>query len=293
MDKILVTGGNGFTGKYITSLLRQNGYTVVNAVRRKLNDEDVVFDGRSIDSIKRLIYEVKPNGIIHLAGISFARHKPDLDFYENNILLTERLLAAIDESKIGIRKIILASSATIYEGGINGKIHEHSPIKPRDHYSISKMAMEIVAQKYIERFKILITRPFNYIGVGQRQDFVVSKIAQHFKSNKEMIELGNIDVSRDFTDVRDIAVAYKRLYESDEAQGIVNICSSISYSIRDVISIMEDIARYKIEVITNPKFVRANETKTITGDNSKLFALTNFRPSIPMVDTLDNLYKSA
>ncbi len=110
------------------------------------------------------------------------------------------------------------------------------------------------------------------------------------KTIKKVIELGNIDVSRDFSDVRDIAKAYVNLLESDIISETVNLCSGNIYSLSEIIAIMNKIAGYEIEVEVNPLFVRPNEIKILGGDNNKLTNLVGFKPDIKLEKTLLDMY---
>ena len=133
---------------------------------------------------------------------------------------------------------------------------------------------------------IVITRPFNYTGVGQAESFLLPKIVDHFRRGAEVIELGNVDVWRDFSDVRAVAQAYRRLLEACPAGSTVNVCSGKSYSLREVIATAERISGRSIEVLSNPAFVRANEVKTLCGDASKLRAIIGDWASPPLEVTL-------
>ena len=117
-------------------------------------------------------------------------------------------------------------------------------------------------------------RPFNYTGVGQSADFLLPKIVAHFKRRAERIELGNLDVWRDFSDVRAVADAYCRLLDAPAAVGAtVNVCSGHSHSLREVLALAEHITGHQLPVQVNPAFVRANEVKTLLGNPARLHAL--------------------
>jgi nucleoside-diphosphate-sugar epimerase len=150
--------------------------------------------------------------------------------------------------------------------------------------------MECLVKTWFERLPIIITRPFNYTGVGQHPNFLVPKIVAHFCQHKSLIELGNLDVARDFSDVRDIATAYLKLFEIPHTSEIVNLCSGQVTALADIIQAMNAIAGYDIAVQVNPAFVRSNEIKILGGDNRKLKNLTDFVPTIPLTQTLQAMY---
>ena len=123
-----------------------------------------------------------------------------------------------------------------------------------------------MAKLWFAKLPIIITRPFNYTGIGQAGNFLIPKIVNHFRENKKQIELGNINVSRDFSDVRDIAKSYVDLLESDVCSEVFNLCSGNVHSLSSIITKMEKIAGYSIDVQVNPDFVRENEIKILGGE---------------------------
>jgi GDP-6-deoxy-D-talose 4-dehydrogenase len=139
---------------------------------------------------------------------------------------------------------------------------------------------------------IILTRPFNYTGPGQADHFLVPKIVNHYQKSEKVIELGNLDVWRDFSDVRDVAEAYRRLFDSDTSSETVNLSSGNVYSIKNIISIMNRIAGYEIQVKVNPEFVRSNEIRVLKGDNSKLRKITQFAPEIDFKKTLSDMLRN-
>jgi len=205
---IFITGLDSFTGQHLKKYLEQNDYTVLGSTYKTC-------DITQKDDIKRALKEIEPDYIIHLAGISYVAHGTEEDFYKVNTIGTLNLLDVIVELKLNPKKIILASSATVY-GNQNLEVLDESLCpKPANHYGASKYAMETLARNYFTKLPIIITRPFNYTGVGQAEHFLIPKIVAHYKENKKTIELGNLDVSREFNDISYICEIYKKLLESD------------------------------------------------------------------------------
>jgi len=145
---------------------------------------------------------------------------------------------------------------------------------------------------WYDRLPIVLTRPFNYTGPGQDERFLIPKIVGHFARGERVIELGNLDVSRDFSDVRDLAQAYLRLLDSDHRSSPVNVCSGRATALRTIIEMMERIAGYSIEVRVNPAFVRANEIPTLRGSDVRLREIVGDRALISLEQTLEDLYVS-
>jgi len=128
---------------------------------------------------------------------------------------------------------------------------------PVNHYANSKLAMEHMVRTYDDRLPLIITRPFNYTGVGQAEHFLIPKIVAHYRQRQPVIELGNLEVIRDFSDVRFVVEVYRQLLESDIQGETVNLCSGAGVTLGEIIEKMNEIAGYAIQVRVNPAFVRA------------------------------------
>jgi nucleoside-diphosphate-sugar epimerase len=146
--------------------------------------------------------------------------------------------------------------------------------------------MEYMARLWMDKLPITITRPFNYTGLGQGENFLLPKIVSHFKRRADRLELGNLDVERDFSDVRTVVEAYVRLLEYAPAGQTFNVCSGKAHSLRDVLAMVAQLSGHQLEVQVNPAFVRANEVKRLTGNAAKLQTCVGVLPAIPLHDTL-------
>ena len=284
---VLLTGANGFTGSYVRAELESAGYTVVGAVvGMPRGSQEIGLDITSLDNCRSVMEAVRPDYLIHLAAISFVHHADVEAFYRVNVMGTLNLLQALSDVGVAPRRILIASSANVYGNSTCGMLAETEPPQPVNHYAVSKLAMEYMVRTWFGRFPIVLMRPFNYTGVGQERHFLVPKIVSHFAERAPVIELGNLDVERDFSDVRTVANAYRRLLECDCASEIVNICSGRAYSLRGILTMMEEIAGYEIEVRVNPMFVRQSEVKTLIGSPVKLRTILGKTSTIPLRDTL-------
>jgi GDP-6-deoxy-D-talose 4-dehydrogenase len=235
---------------------------------------------------------VRPDYLIHLAAISFVQHADAEAFYRVNVIGTLNLLQAMVDAKLSPRRVLIASSANIYGNAKAEVITEEQPPQPVNHYAASKLAMEYMVRTWCDRLPIVITRPFNYTGVGQEPHFLIPKIVSHFVRRAPIIELGNLDVEREFSDVRMVASAYRRLIEDAPAGEIFNICSGVAYSLAEVLAMMAKIAGYTIEVTVNPAFARPNEVKRLVGSPKKLHDLVGHIETIPLHETLDWMYSA-
>ena len=149
-----------------------------------------------------------------------------------------------------------------------------------------------MARLWMDRLPIVIVRPFNYTGVGQGEHFLLPKIVAHFRKGARSIELGNLAIARDFSDVRTVAYSYRRLLAAAPAGQVFNVCSGRSYSLGSVIDTMSDIAGYRIAVHVNPAYVRANDVLTLAGSNAGLAAAIGAVEPIPLAETLRWMYQA-
>lgn len=271
--KTLLTGARGFTGPYVRAELERAGHTVIGAVfEAALAADEVALDISDLASCRAVIDRERPDVIVHLAGIAATQEVRAEPYYAINVIGTENLLRACRDVGHVPRKILLVSSATVYGVPVEGQfeIDEDAPLRPVNHYAISKLAMELMARTWFDRLPILVARPFNYIGRGQGLNFVTAKIVDHFRRRAPLIELGNLDVARDFSDVRDVAETYRRLIDTDAVSGVVNVCSGQAYSLQYVLDMLQFSTGHSIEVCVNPAFVRLNDPKIVRGSTDKL-----------------------
>lgn len=285
MKKVLITGIDSFTGKHLKSYLQNQGYDVYGTTYK---DCDITKKDEVVEVLKKL----KPEYIIHLAGISFVGHGNSEDFYRVNTIGTLNILDALLELEQSPSKVILASSATVYGNQGLEVLDESLCPKPANHYGASKYAMETLASGYFNKLNIIITRPFNYTGLGQAQHFLIPKIVSHFKDKKPTIELGNLHVSREFNDVSFVCEVYKRLLETPHSSQVLNIASDRGIKLLDVIDMMQEIAGYEIKVEVNPAFVRKDDIKTLTGSPKKLFGLIGEVAQKDFTDTLRDMFEN-
>jgi nucleoside-diphosphate-sugar epimerase len=210
--------------------------------------------------------------------------------YRVNVVGTRNLLEALAAGSHKPSSVLLASSANIYGNADVAVIDESVVPSPANDYAVSKLAMEYMARLWMDKLPITIARPFNYTGVGQTENFLLPKIVSHFRKEARRIELGNLAIARDFSDVRIVARSYRRLLAAAPAGEAFNVCSGQPHSLESLIDMMSDIAGYRIEVHVNPAFVRANEVLTLTGSNAKLAGVIGNIETTPLLDTLRWMY---
>lgn len=293
--RALVTGLRGFTGYYMARELTDAGYRVFGSVMPGEETGPDIFEVDLCDAaaLAAMVEQVQPDVVAHLAGIAFVAHLDAGQIYRVNVLGTRNLLEALAGARHQPSAVLLASSANIYGNADVALIDEQVAPAPANDYAVSKLAMEHMARLWMDRLPIIVARPFNYTGLGQSENFLLPKIVAHFRRGARSIELGNLAVARDFSDVRTVASCYRRLLAAAPAGQAFNVCSGQAYSLASLIDIMSDIAGYRIEVRVNPAFVRANEVLTLAGSNAKLAgAIGPAGPlgQIALADTLRWMY---
>lgn len=288
--RVLITGIAGFTGRYLSAHLRQAGYAVIGLGLVDSSVAETTLDADLADTqlIAQWLLEQQPTHIVHLAALSHVIGDP-LSFFRVNVLGTESLLDAIALSGIALRKVLIASSANIYGNGRSGALSEDLQPHPMNHYALSKAAMEMVVQKWFERLPIIITRPFNYTGVGQSPSFLVPKIVAAFGRRDSVLRLGNTDIARDFSDVAFICEAYSRLLRCSAQGTVVNICSGRSVPITGILNILTDITGHRPSIEVEPMLVRKDEVIELCGDTTRLQALVGPLAPMPLRDLLDRM----
>ena len=289
MPTVLLTGAAGFTGHYLRKALEIHGYDVVPLQFEGANPCDLT----DLAATESAVRDARPDAVIHLAALSFVGHEHPEEFYRVNVFGTLNLLQALAELDRPPQRVLIASSGNVYGTPDIEVLDESVCPAPVNHYANSKLAMEhMVRANWFSRLPIVITRPFNYTGPGQAKHFLIPKIVRHFRDRAAFIELGNLDVSRDFSDVDDVVAAYMALLKSNVRSEIVNICSGQGIALLDVVRIMNQLAGYEIEVRVNPEFVRENEVPRLVGSNAKMRRLVELPAPRPFGETLKRMFEA-
>lgn len=278
--RVWVSGASGFTGHYVVAELQRAGFDVFVP---PLPPE---FDLRRPETIDREWARARPDYVIHLAAVSHVAHGRPADFYEVNTVGTALMLESLAAGGLRLRKVVLASSANVYGNSDDELITEATRPAPVNHYAASKLAMENLARVWYGRLPIVVTRPFNYTGVGQSPQFLVPKLVQHFADRIPVLRLGNLDVVRDFSDVRMVATAYCRLLDSQLVDTEVNICSGVGRSLLSIVEALSARSGYSPRIEVDPSLVRSSEVKRLVGANARLVAAVGSLPHTDFEATL-------
>lgn len=288
-NQILLTGASGFVGSYVQNQLPCS----------PLVDEDGFINLNEQERVIKKIQNFAPDAVIHLAAQSFI---PDSfsdprKTFETNFFGTYTLLESL--SKCNFKgKMLYVSSGDVY--GFVGEDQlpatESTPLRPRSPYAVSKIAAEALCYQWSQNapFQIVIARPFNHIGKGQSRKFAISDFAwqlvqiAHGKKPPE-INVGDIDVTRDFTDVQDIVIAYKKLLYNGSNGEIYNVCSGKEYTIRSLIEKMMDITGIEARIVQEPDRFRKSEQRRMRGSYLKINEKTGWVPQIIIEESLKHL----
>lgn len=290
---LLITGASGFAGGWCLRALAGSAQWAPVPASDAL-------DLRRPETIDAEIDGKAPAAVLHLAAQSFvpASFEDPHGTFEVNLSGTLNLLQALE--RVGFRgRFVYVSTADVY-----GKVPEDDmPIvegrapEPRNPYSVSKLAAEALCRQwhFSRGFDVVVARPFNHIGPGQDSRFVVSGLARQFARMRrglqaETITAGNLDVSRDFTDVRDVVRAYAGLLEFGEAGGIYNVCSGRATRLQEVIVELESITGVHPEIVRDAALLRPGEQRTAYGSAARLTSATGWSQSYDLRRSLHDTY---
>ena len=266
--KALIFGVDSFTGSYLKQSFERQGIEVIGTTFFHKNTSSHCNITNFLECAQ-FVQSIMPDYVVNLSGISFVPHIDDRQIYDVNFNGAVNVLKAC-EDHVPRCKLLLVSSGQIYASSPDA-INESYELKLSNHYAISKHSMERVA--ILSSLNVKIARSFNYTGVGQDNKFLIPKIVSHYKSAQSSITLGDIDVYRDFSDVRDVTDAYLSILFSDSNEQIFNVCSNTIHSIAEILSFLNQEFGYEMNVKQSPEFMRSNIVRSVKGDNSRLKTL--------------------
>lgn len=298
MNKVLVTGANGFVGNHLVHELNSNGYEVVGVggptTDRGIPEgmvDYIVCDLTDPTAVAAIDFS-SIAGVFHLAGLAVVAesYSKPLEFVTKNIGMEVNLFEEALRQNCKPRFIII-SSGTLYDPRAPLPLTESSNVLPSSPYAVSKIGQEQMALYYSLRgFDVVIARPFNHIGPGQGLGLMVPDFTKQIidmeRGLSDKLMVGNLEAKRDFTDVRDIARAYRLLFEKGKPGETYNICSGTSRSGQEILDALLRIAGGNPVVTQDPARMRPADSADIYGSHDKLTADTGWKPDIPLETTL-------
>jgi NAD-dependent epimerase/dehydratase len=298
-EKIIVTGVNGFVGEHVVDTFKEDGFEVVGIgsdnnpnekVAHKL-DTYVSCNLLDVDSVNNIDLN-NARAIIHLAGLSAVSRSFDQAqrYISDNAVMTYNLLDHAKTSNMQGRAIVVSSGA-LYDPNQPLPISEESATSPTSPYAIGKLASEHVVDYFRNRgLDAVIARPFNHIGPGQKEGFILPDIYAQLSSvgSGGEIQVGNLNTRRDYTDVRDIVAGYKALALAESLDhNLYNICSGKSLSGKDILALVERIGGYTdIKVSIDPSKIRPSDIVDIYGDSSRIRNELGWQPQYDIEQTI-------
>ena len=283
--RTFVTGASGFVGTWLTRHLEACGDEVY-----PLRDE---FDIADEEVVAREASRARPDVIYHLAGLTHVGRswEAPAETFRVNALGTLVLLEVA--RKLAPRpRVLLVSSAEVYGLAGNAPVDEDAPLRPVTQYAASKVAAEYLGlQAFLGRgLEVVRVRPFNHVGPGQADSFVVSALARRVveaeRAGSREVRVGNLTPARDFTDVRDVVRAYRLLAELGVAGDVYNVCSGRAVSISAVLEQIIALAAGPVTPVEDPALVRPVDLPVLVGDGRRFAALSGWKPEIPLGETL-------
>lgn len=305
MNKVLITGISGFVAKHIVEALKEkNNQIEIFGIARDLKKVDIKgISTYKIDmlyekELSKLIKKINPDCIFHLAAessVSYSWENP-ADTFQNNTNIFINLLESVRKNKINCRILSVGSSEEYGTVESNFDLNEATPLQPKNPYAVARVSQELLSKVYIDGYNldIVLTRSFNHIGVGQSERFVVSSFAKQVamlkltNSNFE-ITTGDLDIIRDFIDVRDVVNAYVKLIERGKKGEVYNICRGEGVLLKNILDELIQIAEINPKIKIGSKLIRPNETKVVIGNNQKIKKELNWYPEINLTQSLDNI----
>jgi GDP-4-dehydro-6-deoxy-D-mannose reductase len=248
------------------------------------------------DAVSQATAEVAPGSVYHLAGAAHVGQSWQftLETYQSNVLATHHLLNALQASAPGAR-VLLACSGTVYQP-LDRPIREGDPFGPASPYATSKLAQEMLGVRawQDDGTAVLIARAFNHTGPGQDPSFVAPGIARQIAQieagrQEPVVRVGNLEPKRDLTDVRDVVQAYVAMMAGAVPGQPYNVCSGRQLSIRALIDAFVSRAKTPVTLLQDPALFRPTDAPLLVGDHARLTADTNWRPEIPIEQTVDDL----
>lgn len=301
MTQIIITGINGFVGRHLVRELKQKNISVIGIGREEEPDKEIAahLDSYYFQDIAKVWPEIKaqPDAIINLAGL--AAVGPSFDHPQDYININSAIVTNMCEYYLRQEKkprIVSIISGAIYSPDQPMPLTEESDISLNSPYSISKVLNEKQLAYYrLRELDCIAVRPFNHIGPGQLDGFLIPDLIKKIqKSKDDIIEVGNLKTKRDYTDVRDVAKAYRLLATTKKlSYNTYNVCSGKSYSGEEILEkLKKQMNRNTIKTVIDQSKIRPNDPADIYGSAEKLKNDTRWKPTLSLDETIKDIIEN-
>jgi GDP-4-dehydro-6-deoxy-D-mannose reductase len=297
--RLLVTGRHGFVGGALAGMLESEP-SLADWVLAPLAHDFQILDA---DATNHLVGNAAPHAVIHLAAQSFVPEsfRDPEGTLRVNLFGTLNLLKALKAARF-VGPLLFVSSGDVY--GLVPEdelpISENRLPAPRNPYAVSKLAAEALCCQWAatEGMRIVVARAFNHIGPGQSDQFAIAAFAHQLADIRRgkqgpVIVVGDLEVTRDFTDVRDVIFAYFALLEKGVSGERYNVCSGIERTLRSMLDRLIEIGGIEVEIRKDPARMRAAEQRRAVGDPSKIRTTTGWQPATPLDASLAAMLNAA
>lgn len=305
----LITGITGFAGSHLAELLLKEKVEVHGIQRWRSKSDNIeefkdkinFHEGDLLDahSLYKVIEEVRPNFIFHLAAQSYVQSSwsSPSNTLEVNVIGTVHLFEAVRKSKLDII-IQIACSSEEYGSVLADElpIKETNPLRPLSPYAVSKLAMDYLGYQYNQSYqmKVIRTRGFNHTGPRRGDVFAESTFAKQIAEiekggKKPVVYVGNLEAERDYTDVRDMVKAYYLSVQKCTPGEVYNIASGKSWKMKDVLKLLLEMSKVKIKIIEDKTRMRPSDVDILIGDATRFIKQTGWKPVIPFEKTMGDL----
>lgn len=305
--RLLVTGADGFVGRWLVRAARGDGWQVLASILPGSEAPAEWSENGSADPVEVTRADLRddadlarlaataPDALIHLAAIasgSAARRDPAEALRVNSTgagLLAEQL------AQTSSPRFLLVSSAEVYGGGYGGPIRETSPRRPVSPYGTSKAEAELALLEAHDRvgLPVIVARAFPHTGPGQSATYVLPALTERLRearrTGRTSIPVGNLDAIRDFLDVRDVVRAYLLLIAHGEAGEIYNVASGTGRRLADCFDKLARIIGVEARPEPDAALLRSDDIPALIGDPAKLKRATGWHPAISFEQTLQDL----
>ncbi len=306
---VFVTGISGFVGSHLAEKLLSMGAQVFGIIRRRTSLENIegvkhklnLINGDISDSysIFAAMKEIQPDIVFHLAAQSYVplSWSAPLETIRANVEGTLNVLEAVRKTDT-VKRIHFAGSSEEYGHVLpeESPIKESQPLRPISPYGVSKVACDLLCYQYGKSYNIGVirTRTFNHTGPRRGKEFVTSNFAHQIatiikEKSEPVINVGNLNAVRDFTDVRDIICAYMLAVEKAKVNEVYNVGSGVGRKIEDVLNTLIRLGNVKVDIKQDPARLRPSDVEYLLCDSSKFRMETGWYPTIPFEKTMSDL----